>query len=167
MGTSTQWAGLINLKPSMFSGPQGMQPAILLIFDRFVSMVGSQPVILSDYRPNDSDSQHRFGLAIDAYWPGKDPLSIWNLARGAGLFSGLGIYLNDKNVVSFHFDARTDRTPEKPALWGDFISHENGQRKDNYTTAEAVLNVLGNVSSKGLPLILLAAAVYLVYRLSA
>lgn len=165
---AVDWSRIINLRRSALSRPDGMQHTIVEALDQFIRIIGSQPQILSDYRPNDLDSQHSKGLAIDAYWPGKDSLSIWNAARASQLFSGLGIYLNEHNVVSFHFDRRTDRTTTKPALWGDFITHDaTGSRKDNYTTAEAVLNVIGTVAKSGLPVLALVAALYLIYRLSA
>lgn len=148
MITAQQWAGFRDVKRAWFKYPDQMEFSIVSALDRFIGLLGSEPIVLSDYRPNDP-KQHGRGLAADTIWPSEpDPLRVWELARASKLFTGLGVYLNDSGKVSFHFDRRTDRTPDDPALWGDFISHpfdpdlDDFVRVDDYTTADAVLAVL-------------------------
>jgi len=157
---SKQWASLLFLEPSFFQYPYEMDFSIVSALDRFIELVGSMPLNLSDYRPGDP-RQHGLGRAIDTTWPNRDPLEIWNLARQSHLFSGLGIYLNDRDVVSFHFDTRADRTPDDPALWGDFITHSfdestnSSVRQDEYTIAASVIDV---IKKKSLTEFLVAAS---------
>lgn len=155
-----QWNAFLTLTPSDFNYPDRMSLDIVSAVDRFIGLVGAKPMFLCDYRPGDL-RQHGKGTAVDATWPDRDPLEIWNLALESRLFNGLGIYLNDRDVVSFHFDTRSDRTPDNPALWGDFITYPYDEaagrhvRRDEYTTAQAVVNVL----KKNEGIVLLVAAV--------
>jgi hypothetical protein len=146
MISQTQWGSLLNLTPEMFRRPDGLNFGIVQALDQFITIVGSRPVILSDFRPGDP-KQHGRGDAIDAWWSnGIDPTVIWERALASRLFHGLGVYLNEIGAVSFHFDKRIERTPSDPALWGDLISHSHDAdtgavvRTDNYTTAQAVLD---------------------------
>lgn len=142
-----QWSAFLNLTPSDFVYPDQLRFDIVSALDRFIGMVGAKPVMLSDYRPGDP-RQHGKGTAVDATWPDREPLEIWNLALGSRLFNGLGIYLNEREVVSFHFDTRVGRTPDSPALWGALITYpydadsQRHLRRDEYTTAQAVIDVL-------------------------
>ena len=144
--TPQQWQSLIYLKPSEFKHPDGLQYSILSALDRFISIIGSRPIILSDYRPGDP-RYHGQGLAIDTTWPGRDPLEIWNAAIDSGLFTGLGIYINELNIASFHFDTRP-RDDGTPAQWGGVITHpldaSTGYhvRQTYYVTAMEVIEII-------------------------
>jgi len=125
------------------------------------------PVILDDYRPGDP-RQHGQGTAIDTTWPGADPVGLYNLAVGSRLFNGIGIYLNEKEQVSFHFDTRADRTPDNPALWGDFITYpynpdtKTHVRRDEYTSAQMVIDVLKKKTT--IAIVAVAALAFALYR---
>jgi len=161
-----QWNTFLALTPSDFDYPDQMRFDTVSALDRFIGIVGAKPAMLSDYRPGDP-RQHGKGAAVDVTWPDLDPLEIWNLALESHLFNGLGIYLNDRDVVSFHFDTRSDRTPDNPALWGDFITYPydetaNGHvRRDEYTTAQAVVSLLKK--KEGIPVLVVAALAFGLY----
>lgn len=126
MLTLNQWNSLLHLFPTDFRHPERMQWSVVKAMDDFIGIVKAKPIILSDYRepqPTEKESQHHHGLAIDPYWPDLDPIEIWNAARAARLFHGLGIYKNEEDAVSFHFDTREDRTVDNPALWSGDIVH--------------------------------------------
>ena len=139
------WNQLRHLEITDFKYPVEIHESILRSLDSFISIVGEKPKILSDFRADDP-RQHGIGFAIDTLFVQSDPIFIWENALNSKLFSGLGVYLNENNIVSFHFDTRVDRTTEHPALWGDFISYPVDPdsnlpfRKDNYTTASAVID---------------------------
>ena len=44
--------------------------------------------------------------------------TVYELIRGLGIWSGLGVYPN-WNRAGMHLDVREDRTPQNPATWGD------------------------------------------------
>jgi hypothetical protein len=125
MITPQQWHSLLYLTPSFFKYPDRMAFAVVAGLDRLIQLVGSMPVWLDDYRfhSDNPDSQHLTGRAIDVTWPDRDPLEVWDIVQKARIFSGLGLYANEQDVASFHFDTRPDRTVTKPALWGGRISH--------------------------------------------
>jgi hypothetical protein len=154
--TPDQWKSLLHLKPSDFKRPEQLQFSIVQALDRFISIIGSKPVIVSDYRPGDP-RQHGLGLAIDTTWPGQDPVIVNSKALESRLFSGIGIYWNDVNVASHHFDTRTNRTTTNPARWGAYITHPYDQAsgghvaKYEYTTMETILEM---VKKKGVPIAL-------------
>jgi len=165
---SHEWESLIHLKPSMFQYPDKVKFSVVHALDQFVGIIGSKPVIISDYRPGDP-KQHGKGLAIDTVWSGIDALTLWGKAIGSKLFNGLGIYLNEKGAISFHFDKRTERTPDNPARWGCFITHPYDPetathvRADEYTTAEIIISEL---KKKGIIVAVgLIAFGYAIYRL--
>lgn len=142
-----QWKSLLHLTPDYFRYPDQMVFDVVYGLDLAISSVGAKPINLSDYRPGDP-RQHGLGRAVDVCWPDSDPLSVWQKLLALKVFSGLGIYLNDQGVVSFHVDTRLDRIPDNPALWGDFITYpynpdtKTHVRADQYTTADAVIEVL-------------------------
>ena len=139
------------LKQADFIHPEKMAAQTVTSLDRMVGLIGIKPTILSDWRPFDSkspNSRHYYGDAVDTAWPGVDPLTVLDLAFKSQLWSGIGIYYNDRNVVSFHFDNRPDRSPTDPAKWGAFITHpydpikEMNVQMNEYTTMDAILDVL-------------------------
>lgn len=170
MASVDQFKNLLYLTPDQFKHPENMDISVLTGLDRLILKVGSKPVIISDYRPGDT-GQHGLGTAIDTVWPGIDPLGVWSLAKDSQFFSGLGVYVNDKNAVSFHFDTRIDRSRLNPALWGDFITYpfdpQKGEhvRKDDYVGADLVIDfVKKNVGGIARGAILLTIAIYLYWE---
>ena len=101
-------------------------------------LLDTTPVILSDYREGDK-GQHGLGKAVDVYWPDLDPLEVLEYVMGLNIFGGIGIYLNEKGAVSFHFDIRSHKADGSIATWGCFITHPNGKKCMNYTTMDAVV----------------------------
>lgn len=168
--TSSQWALLRWLRPSDFVHPDQLHESVVFKLDALATQLDSKPVVLSDVRPDErTTSQHsptQEGRAIDTTWPGVDPLQVWTAARNSGMFSGLGVYLNEQGAVSFHFDTRRDRTPADPALWGSLIEPgPHGERVKNYTTANVVLDLVKKKPVPDLALVLLLGGLtWLVFR---
>jgi hypothetical protein len=164
-----QWHSLLYLQPERFSYPYELDFSVVVGLDKLIPVVGSRPEILSDYRAGDT-GQHGFGRAIDTAWPGRDPLEVWNLARTARLFSGLGIYWNDLGSASFHFDTRLTRTVDNPALWGDYITHpynpatDAHERVDDYTSADVILSMIAEKKSVIVPTAIGLTVLYLLTR---
>jgi hypothetical protein len=170
MVTKQQWDSLVVVKKTDFRYPESMAWPIVQNIDRLAQRLESKPMIISDYRPNDL-KQHGIGTAVDTVWPGLDPLTVWNEARAMKLFTGLGVYLNQLNAVSFHFDNRLDRTVNNPALWGDFISTvydpDLGQhvRKDEYTGVDVVIDMIKKkLPGTALGLILFALGIWILVK---
>jgi hypothetical protein len=168
---AVDWKTLLYLKPADFHFPDRLQSSVVVALDRFIGQIGSRPVILSDYRPDDYHpaGQHGQGLAIDTTWPGHEPLDIWSKAVSCRLFSGLGIYVNEVGAVSFHFDNRLDRLVNDPALWGAVITHPldrySGQhlQLNEYTTADVIVDI---IKKKGVVLITFLIGFLLLYYLT-
>ncbi len=122
MLTASQWNEMLYLKPSDFKHSDGLQYSIVKNLDRFIGLVGSMPVILSDYRENDPKT-HGKGIAIDTTWAGINPIEILKLAESSQKFGGIGVYINEADAVSFHFDTRPFKINGEPARWGGIITH--------------------------------------------
>ena len=119
MPVPVSWLGLAHYFREDFTYPDRLDHSIVAALDRFTALVGQKALILSDWRPYDEknpNSRHAFGDALDVVFPGIDPLKVLPLAQSSGLFDGIGIYLNERNAVSFHFDKRGHS-----ASWGAFI----------------------------------------------
>lgn len=147
MLTAQEWAALKWVHRNEFDHPDQLHPSVVLKLDALAALLGASPRILSDVRPGErAASQHspeQGGRAIDTTWPGVDPVRVWNTAKQSYLFSGLGIYLNEQGAVSFHFDTRTDRTPQAPATWGQLIKPgPHGERERTETSAANVLELV-------------------------
>lgn len=156
MLTNLNWNKLSILRSNQFKHPDRMHFTIVIALNSFADQVGIRPEILSDFRPGDS-KQHGAGLAVDTYWHGQDPLVIWNAALKSKLFSGLGVYLNEKGIASFHFDLRAGRSTEVPAVWGAFVD----KGVNSYVGAELVLE---EIKKQGwLVGLVLAGVAYFVY----
>ena len=148
------WLSLKWLKQTDFTYPDQLDWSVVWAYEQLCEKLGCKPQFLSDFRYDDA-KQHGNGRAIDSYWPDLDPLLVWNTALGLRVFSGLGTYVNEEGVVSFHFDTRVTRTVANPATWGGFITHpvnlETGRLgKDiRYTAAGNVLAVIGKATGAG------------------
>lgn len=141
------WSTLKVLRPWQFSEPNKVNFDLVLALDLFAARHKLKPSILSDYRPGDP-RQHGQGRAIDASFPDANPLEVWELAQRSRLFSGLGVYINDKGIASFHFDNRPDRSVASPALWGGLIRSfgpaDKGELRNDtlYVSADRVIDRL-------------------------
>ena len=151
MITPLDWARLSFLKKTDFSSPDNLQLAIVVALDAFIRLVKIKPDILSDYRPwtaNNPESQHARGLAIDVAFGALNPLDILAAAEASKLFDGIGMYRNEKGVVSFHFDKRGSS-----ARWGGIITHpvdpDTGQssKQIDYVSLQAVIDLVKKKSA--------------------
>lgn len=151
MLSSQEWQSLEYYKKSDFGFPERLQMSIVEALDNFAISIREKAVILSDWRPfslKRPGSQHPEGTAIDVIFPGTDPLYLLDKIKAARLFSGIGIYLNEKGQTSFHLDTRSDRRVTDPATWGCVIrptvDPATGQvtRSQFYTGMAAVVDLI-------------------------
>jgi hypothetical protein len=148
MPVPVSWLSITHYFREDFTYPGRLDHSIVAALDRFTNIVGCKALILDDWRPYDEknpNSRHAFGDALDVVFPGIDPLKILALAKSSGLFDGIGIYLNERNAVSFHFDKRGTS-----ASWGAFIQpavdSETGKaiRQNVYVT---MADVVGKIET--------------------
>ena len=170
MISSSQWNSLLNLNSQDFKHPESLKFAIVKSLDKFVSIVGIRPVILSDYRQDDP-KQHGQGNAIDVVFPGGDSTTIYEQALDSSLFGGVGVYLNDAGHVSYHFDSRLLKPDGTPAKWGGLVTHpydaleETHVKRIEYFGADLVLDMIKKKAFlPGLFLILFGSLIYLSNR---
>jgi len=162
MITESQWASCKRLRKEQFQYPDKMQWSIVQALDTFADSINKTPQILSDYRTptanvatgGSGSSQHMQGVAADHYWQGVEPVWLWDKLIQSRLFSGIGIYRNDKGAVSFHTDVRPTRSPENPATWGQLI---HGSTREPYVAAASILSLLKKPTS--IAIILLVAVI--------
>jgi len=133
------WELLKYLTREDFKYPDEVNPEVIFGVDTLADEFGVKPVVLSDYRPGDQGT-HGDGDAIDHTWPGVNPIRVNTRALRLRVFSGIGIYINEKGVVSHHCDCRPDRTVDNPARWGGIITHPAGFKHIQYVTMERVLD---------------------------
>lgn len=162
------WGTLLYLKASDFKTPSKLDASIARALDRFIGIIGARPTIISDYREGDT-GQHGKGRAIDTTWPGISGQTINTKALASGLFTGIGVYVNEVGAVSHHFDTRIDRTPANPATWGGVITHPiDGATMEHVKKIEyiSMAEVLDMIKKKGSLLIIpLLLSGFIIYRL--
>jgi hypothetical protein len=165
----SEWGSLLHLKPGDFKNPEKLDVSIVRALDLFIGRIGARPIIISDYRSTGT-GQHPLGRAIDTTWPGLDGQEINTKALASGLFSGIGVYVNETGEISHHFDSRTDRTPQNPATWGGIITHpydpgsEEHVRRTEYVAMATVLDI---IKKKGSALIIfLILSGWILWKLS-
>ena len=171
MITSQQWNSLLYLSRSDFKYPDRLDFNVVQGLDILTGKLKSRPIVLSDYRgydPESPNSQHQFGKAIDTTWPGVSPDLVLEKAEGLNVFGGIGIYVNEAGVVSFHFDTRPLKSSGEPARWGGIITHpydvelEDHIRRTEYVALDIVVNMIKK--KELLILLVLAGLSYLIYR---
>lgn len=148
MSTVKSWNSLGLYSRDDFKYPDKVHWPLIEALDRVSVDIGRKGVVLSDWRPydpNNPDSQHFYGLAVDVYFPGVDSLTILERLKESRLFSGIGIYTNENETESFHVDQRPNRTGEYPALWGAItapvvVPTGETKRVRTYTTLQAVVD---------------------------
>lgn len=139
---SSQWQTIKNFTPGDFNHPDKIELSIVSALDKFTTLIGVKPDVLSDVRdldPARPGSQHPKGTAVDVYFPGLDSMRVLDDAEQSGLFDGIGLYVNERGVISFHFDTRGER-----ARWGALITPGTSQsgapvRNYEYTTLDRVI----------------------------
>jgi len=148
MITQAQWDSLLVYKPSDFHYPDDLEYDLVSALDAFSLLIGQKMTIISDYRAGD-EREHGQGRAADSTFAKGDPVEIFETAFNSGLFNGVGIYINELNAVSYHFDVRpvTIRATE-PDRWGGIITHPLdltiGQhvKMIEYVAAETVIDII-------------------------
>jgi hypothetical protein len=126
-------------KPGDFKHPEKLDFEVLSGLNRLATLLGIKAIILSDYRI-DADSQHGLGRAIDFTYPTVPPMTVLDTIRDMKHFSGYGMYVNERGVVSFHVDSRTDRSPESPATWGAERDRRTDQKVWAYTSLRSIID---------------------------
>lgn len=158
------WRSIRNFTPGDFEDPAKLELSIIDALDRFSTMIGKKPIVISDYRaydPKNPTSQHSKGKAIDTVWIGADPLTIYEKATGSNLFGGVGIYINPTKSISFHFDTRPLKSDGSLAKWGGVITRPDGEKHIEYTGASVVLEKIPGIGI-AIPILLLIA--YFLWR---
>jgi uncharacterized protein YcbK (DUF882 family) len=95
-------------------------PELLEKLDQLASLVDSDIVVTSGYRPQSDGSQHQLRKAADLMFPNatKSLLELYHVAESCG-FTGIGIYpawrLNGEKLGGLHVDIRDHQGP--PAKW--------------------------------------------------
>lgn len=149
------WNMLRFLKETDFQYPDRMDKSVVLALDFLCFQVHAIPKIISDYRfpETASTSQHGLGRAIDFTIPGSDSLQILGIIEKSKLFSGYGMYTNEKGVESFHVDTRTTRTRSNPATWGAWKDASKGITSWQYV---GLANIVAKISKgAGLAVVIL------------
>lgn len=135
---ATEWRALSWYKPADFKHPEKLDFGVVSGLDILATLLHVRAIILSDYRI-DSDSQHGLGRAIDFTYPTVPPMTVLDTIRDMKHFSGYGMYVNERGVVSFHVDSRTDRSPESPATWGAERDRGTDQKVWAYTSLRSII----------------------------
>lgn len=146
-----QWQSIKNYSRVDFAYPDNLDHSIIAALDQFTAQTGLHAKILDDYRSytaSNPNSRHAFGDAVDVYFPGQDSLRVLAAAENSGLFDGIGVYLNERNAVSFHFDKRGSK-----ARWGAFVEPVEStagivERRNEYTTLDAVVQKIQNLTGQ-------------------
>lgn len=138
---ATEWSLLRWYKPGDFKHPEKLDFGVVSGLDHLATALGVKAVILSDYRPvsDISKSQHGLGRAIDFAYPSVEPMKVLDTIRNAKYFSGYGMYVNERGVVSFHVDTRTDRSPDNPTTWGAERDRGTDQKVWAYTSLRSII----------------------------
>jgi hypothetical protein len=137
----TNWKVLSWYKPEDFTHPEKLDFGVLSGLNRLATLLGVKAIILDDFRviSKNPDSQHLLGRAIDFAYPTVPPMRVMDTIRDMKHFSGYGMYVNERGVVSFHVDSRTDRSPESPATWGAERDRGTDQKVWAYTSLRSII----------------------------
>ncbi len=140
----TDWTVLSWYKPGDFKHPEKLDFELVSGLENLAYVLDSKAIILSDFRigalaPSGEASLHSLGRAIDFTYPGVDPMKVLDTIRNMNHFSGYGMYVNERGIVSFHVDTRTDRTPESPATWGASRDRGTDQKRWAYTSLRSII----------------------------
>ena len=172
MITPQQWESLFYLSRSDFKYPDRLVYAVVQGLDTLTGKLIRRPIILSDWRqydPESPNSQHHEGTAIDTTWPGVNSALVLKTAQELNIFGGVGIYVNEAGVVSFHFDTRPFKSNGQPARWGGKITYpydtdlEDHIRRTEYVSMDIVVDMIKKKEFL-IPLILIGLS-FLTYRI--
>ncbi len=139
---ATDWSQVVNYQPGDFKHPEKLDFHVVQGVDRLTSILGVKLLILDDFRTFSKmkDSQHLLGRALDFTCPTVDSMTVLDAIRDMKWFSGYGMYVNERGVVSFHVDTRTDRSPDNPATWGASKDRRIGPVEWTYTSLRSIID---------------------------
>ena len=123
-----RWSEIVNYGPGNFQYPDRLDHSVVKGLDTLATSLSIHPIVISDFRfpgPG-STSQHGFGRALDFWVPTLDSFVVLDAIQKSKLFSGYGMYTNEKGIESFHVDTRTTRTVSNPATWGAWKDPDKG-----------------------------------------
>ena len=172
---TSQWQSLLYYRPGDFRFPDKLHFSVVRALDLLTERLGLKAHILSDWRPVSAErpgSQHPLGRAIDVTWPGLDPLRILSVVKASRLFTGFGLYRNEKGYHSFHLDTRTTREPGSPATWGALIYRQPDPgtgvpvRTTEYTSLDHIVRFISTKAKTGLRLGLAVVAFFVLWGLT-
>lgn len=155
---STQWGLIRYYRPGDFRYPDKLHFSVVHALDLLTARLGLKGYLLSDWRPVSPErpgSQHPLGRAVDAAWPGLDSLKVLKIIRDSRLFTGFGLYRNEKGAHSFHLDTRTETSVDSPATWGAVIYRQpdpvTGQvvRATEYTSLDHLVKYITTKAKTG------------------
>jgi len=163
--TPVDWASIKVFTRYDFQWPDRLDHSVVKRLDTLDIYLPVKPQIISDYRPPEpgSTSQHHLGRAIDFIVPGVDSLEVLAAIEKCGLFSGYGMYTNEKGVESFHVDTRTTRTTHNPATWGAWKDASAGVTSWQYVD---LANIVAKISKGAGFVVLLIVGVALYVLIS-
>lgn len=168
MINSFQWSLLKYYRPGDFRYPDKLDFSVVNALDILTSNLGVKAHVLSDWRPVSAKrpgSQHPLGRAIDPVWPDLDPLTVLQAIKSSRLFTGFGLYRNEKGVHSFHLDTRTDRDPMTPATWGALIYRQPDPttgalvRTTEYTSLDHLVRFVKTKAALGIGALVVAGLI--------
>lgn len=139
--------------------PTKLDPNLLEKLQLLASRLNAPIQVLSGFRTTSefADSLHLTGRAVDFYTSAA-PSKVHEAALD--LFDGIGVYINENNIVSWHVDNRG-----KAARWGAVVSpKEGGGRQYRYTTFAEVWSLVSKASTYVLPLFILAVLLLVLGR---
>jgi len=159
--TPVDWRTIQRYSPKEYFYPDRLDDSIVRAMDRLAGLLKVKPRIIDDFRftSDNKNSQHLKGLAVDFVVPSLDSLTVLNTLKASKMFSGIGIYTNENNAVSFHVDTRTDRSVENPAIWGATKDRTQGITDWIYTTMDSVVEL---IKEKKTPIFLLGIGALIV-----
>lgn len=168
MINSFQWNLLKHYRPGDFRHPDKLDFSVVNFLDILTANLGLKAQILSDWRPFSPErpgSQHPLGRAVDVTWPGLDTLKTLQVIKSSRLFTGFGLYRNEKGAYSFHLDTRTDRDPMTPATWGALIYRQpnpkGGEpiRTTEYTSLDHLVRFVKTKAALGIGTLVVAGLI--------
>lgn len=113
-----QWSAVRHFKPWEFDDADRMRPMVIMALDRVREYAGIPIMVTSDVRPEDTDSSHQDGWAVDIAdnLDGENVSSRWRYLVLRALFREeirrIGIY--DRHI---HIDMDPERDAEV-VWWG-------------------------------------------------
>lgn len=159
------WNKVRYYRPEDFRHPEKVDDSVVVALDTMAGL-GLRVTPIDDWRAvsENPKSQHLIGRAVDFVVPvGITPEKVLGFIKRTRVFTGYGVYTNEKGAYSYHVDTRTDRKVDNPATWGAWKDRTAGIVSWQYTGLADLLSKV--TSSKIGPVIALALAALVLYWL--